>query len=176
MKHIFFPLEVREHLPEKNRFLSGIARKGGGRALPKFVDPFFQFACNIVQFFFEEISIVQTYFLFRIPSVVVEVMVLSVAMLPHLQSEKKNKYTNTNTQIQKYTNSNTQTQIQLHNCNYCPTVRSWQECGSLCSLDPTCMFWSYVLEVGSCQFNMDCDMCLDGEVGFAISGKRGCVA
>ena len=92
--------------------------------------------------YFEEINIVQIYFLFRIPSVVVEVMVLSVAMLPHLQSEKKtntqkqihkhkytihkHKYTNTNTQIQiqKYTNSNTQTQIQLHNCNYCPTALS----------------------------------------------------
>ena len=29
---------------KKNRFLSGIAQKGGGRALPEFFDPFFHHA------------------------------------------------------------------------------------------------------------------------------------
>ena len=59
-------------------------------------------------------------------------------------------------------------------------VRSWQECGVLCAAEPTCFFWSYVLppnqgDSGFCILQPDCDLCLDGEVGFAISGKKGCM-
>merc|ERR1712130_407320 len=59
-------------------------------------------------------------------------------------------------------------------------VGSWQECGVLCDAEPTCFFWSFVLpsgpSAGFCILQPDCDLCLDGEVGFAISGKKGCVA
>ena len=57
--------------------------------------------------------------------------------------------------------------------------RSWQECGALCAAEPTCFFWSYVLPSGpsggSCILGPDCDLCINDEPGFAISGKKGCV-
>ena len=53
-------------------------------------------------------------------------------------------------------------------------------CQELCAADPACNFWSYVLPGiptanGFCGLFADCDTCIDGEIGFAISGKKGCV-